>query len=86
MPSCQAAQGVGGAHFARGSPRAAALYSASMGSEDHVVGDNAQPSPSPNRADDKLLGEVYDQLRAIARRRLAQESPGHTLQATALVN
>ena len=57
-----------------------------MGSEDHVVGDNAQPSPSPNRADDKLLGEVYDQLRAIARRRLAQESPGHTLQATALVN
>jgi RNA polymerase sigma factor (TIGR02999 family) len=29
---------------------------------------------------------VYDQLRAIAQQRLAQEAPGHTLQATALVH
>jgi RNA polymerase sigma factor (TIGR02999 family) len=34
----------------------------------------------------ELLAQVYDQLRAIARQRLAMEAPGHTLQATALVN
>jgi RNA polymerase sigma factor (TIGR02999 family) len=39
----------------------------------------------PNDSPD-LLGQVYDQLRAIARKRLAQEAPGHTLQATALVH
>jgi RNA polymerase sigma factor (TIGR02999 family) len=39
------------------------------------------PTDSPD-----LLGQVYDQLRAIARKRLAQEKPGHTLQATALVH
>jgi RNA polymerase sigma factor (TIGR02999 family) len=33
-----------------------------------------------------LLEVVYDRLRAIARHRLSQESPAHTLQATALVN
>ncbi|HEY7087281.1 MAG TPA: ECF-type sigma factor [Tepidisphaeraceae bacterium] len=38
------------------------------------------------QGDGELLAEVYDQLRAIARSRLAQESPGHTLQATALVH
>ncbi len=30
--------------------------------------------------------ELYNQLRAIARRRLAEQQPGQTLQATALVN
>jgi RNA polymerase sigma factor (TIGR02999 family) len=34
----------------------------------------------------KLLPEVYDQLRALARARMAQENPGNTLQATALVH
>jgi RNA polymerase sigma factor (TIGR02999 family) len=43
-------------------------------------------SPLAPGADEALLDAVYDQLRAIARHRLAGEAPGHTLQATALVN
>jgi len=39
-----------------------------------------------NDAADKLLPLVYDQLKAIARVRMNQERPGHTLQATALVH
>jgi RNA polymerase sigma factor (TIGR02999 family) len=35
---------------------------------------------------DRLVPLVYDELRAIARRRMAQEREGHTLQATALVH
>jgi len=34
----------------------------------------------------RLLPVVYDELRKLARRRLAQEKPGQTLQATALVH
>ncbi len=34
----------------------------------------------------ELLAAVYDQLRAVAQRRMAEENPGHTLQATALVH
>jgi RNA polymerase sigma factor (TIGR02999 family) len=34
----------------------------------------------------RLMALVYDHLRSIARERLAGERPGHTLQATALVN
>lgn len=34
----------------------------------------------------ELLGLVYDQLHAIARRRMGDERASHTLQATALVN
>lgn len=37
-------------------------------------------------AKDKLIPLVYDQLRRLARRQMAQERPGHSLQATALVN
>ena len=38
-------------------------------------------------ADDKqLLAQVYDQLRAIARARIARERAGHSLQATELVH
>jgi RNA polymerase sigma-70 factor (ECF subfamily) len=37
-------------------------------------------------AAEALLALVYDELRAIARRRMAGEKPGHTLQATALVH
>lgn len=33
-----------------------------------------------------LMGLVYDELRAIAQVRMNDERPGHTLQATALVN
>lgn len=35
---------------------------------------------------DKLLPLVYDELRQLASRRLSQENPGQTLQATALVH
>jgi RNA polymerase sigma factor (TIGR02999 family) len=37
-------------------------------------------------APEKLMPLVYDELRRIARRRLARERAGHTLQTTALVN
>ncbi len=37
-------------------------------------------------ADPPLVDRVYAQLRAIAQRQMNQERPGHTLQATALVN
>ncbi len=37
-------------------------------------------------APDRLLPLVYDELRKLASRRIAQEKPGQTLQATALVH
>ena len=38
------------------------------------------------RAAEKLLPLIYDELRRLAAQRMAQESPGNTLQATALVH
>src|SRR5262245_56504227 len=38
------------------------------------------------RAPEKLLPLAYDELRRLAAARMAQESPGQTLQATALVH
>jgi RNA polymerase sigma factor (TIGR02999 family) len=38
------------------------------------------------RAVDELLPLVYDELRQLAAQKLAQEKPGQTLQATALVH
>jgi RNA polymerase sigma factor (TIGR02999 family) len=38
------------------------------------------------RAADELLSLIYNELHTIARSRMAGESPGHTLQPTALVN
>src|SRR5581483_12199337 len=38
------------------------------------------------RAAEQLLPLVYDELRKLAAHRLAQEKPGQTLQATALVH
>ena len=38
------------------------------------------------KAADKLLPLVYEELRLLAAQRLSQESPGQTLQATALVH
>ena len=38
------------------------------------------------RAADQLLPLVYDELRRLAAQKLAQERPGKTLQATALVH
>jgi RNA polymerase sigma-70 factor, ECF subfamily len=34
----------------------------------------------------RVLPQIYDELRALAAQHLRQERPGHTLQATALVN
>jgi RNA polymerase sigma factor (TIGR02999 family) len=39
-----------------------------------------------SRAAERLLPLVYDELRKLAARRLARESPGQTLEATALVH
>ncbi len=38
------------------------------------------------QAAERLLPLVYDELRKLASARMAQENPGHTLQATALVH
>src|SRR6266853_3446605 len=38
------------------------------------------------KAADELLELVYQELRQLATRKMAQESPGHTLQPTALVH
>jgi DNA-directed RNA polymerase specialized sigma24 family protein len=38
------------------------------------------------QAAEQLLALIYDELRRLAARKLAQESPGQTLQATALVH
>ncbi len=38
------------------------------------------------QASDQLLALLYDELRRLAAEKLAQERPGHTLQATALVH
>ena len=35
---------------------------------------------------DRLMPLVYNELRRLARRYMRSENPGHTLQATALVN
>jgi RNA polymerase sigma factor (TIGR02999 family) len=37
-------------------------------------------------AAEQLLSLVYEELRGMARQKMAQEAPGHTLQPTALVN
>ena len=46
---------------------------------------NAIEQGDPHAAE-RLLPLVYDELRRLAARTLARESPGHTLQATALVH
>jgi RNA polymerase sigma factor (TIGR02999 family) len=43
-------------------------------------------SRGDSRAFDQLVPLVHDELRRLARRCMAHERPGHTLQATALVN
>lgn len=40
----------------------------------------------PGRSAEELLPLLYDELRALAERRLAREAPGQTLQPTALVH
>ena len=48
-------------------------------------GPGSPPPRSPSRARE-LLPLVYDELRRLAAQRMARESPGQTLQATALVH
>ena len=43
-------------------------------------------SRSSEQIRDRMLKLVYDELRRLAAARLARESPGHTLQPTALVH
>src|SRR4249919_4158484 len=54
-----------------------------MGDVTRILADIEQGDP---RAADQLLPLVYDELRKLAAVRLAQEKPGQTLQATALVH
>lgn len=42
--------------------------------------------PGPVVSEEELLPQVYEQLRRTAQKYLAQERPGHTLEATALVH
>src|SRR3954449_12340563 len=49
----------------------------------HILSAIEQGDPS---AAEQLLPLVYDELRKLAAQRLAQEQPGQTLQATALVH
>ena len=46
---------------------------------------NAVEQGDPSAAE-QLLPLVYDELRKLAAQKMAQEKPGHTLQATALVH
>lgn len=48
--------------------------------------DQQPPVPGAPRGEGVLSESIYNHLRAIAQKKLAQERPGHTLQATALVH
>jgi RNA polymerase sigma factor (TIGR02999 family) len=50
------------------------------------VGELLRQANDPAAASEELLPLVYDELRAIARRRMTEERGAHTLQATALVH
>lgn len=56
-----------------------------MSSESREPRDETAPRDA-RRAVDSLLPVVYEQLRTIARQRMASERKDHTLQATALVH
>ena len=55
-------------------------------SNDDVTGLLQRWQAGDAHALERLLPLVYDELRRVARARLRQEQPGHTLQATALVH
>ena len=54
------------------------------------MNDRAETPPPDARgewhASDELIPAIYEELRRLAARKMAQEAPGHTLQATALVH
>src|SRR5262245_61304835 len=64
-------------------PRRRSTASVSMTDVTHILSAIEQGDP---KAADQLLPLVYDELRKLAVRKLAQEKPGQTLQATALVH
>lgn len=60
-----------------------------MTSEEHTPAEGEVTrilKETPEGAEEKILPLVYDELRSIARSRMAAERAGHTLQATALVH
>jgi RNA polymerase sigma factor (TIGR02999 family) len=54
-----------------------------MGDVTRILTDIEQGDP---QAAEQLLPLVYDELRKLAAQKMAQENPGQTLQATALVH
>src|SRR4051812_16489022 len=81
-PGC----GENPAHGPGGAPKLRACYlrrSPAMSDVTYILEAIEHGGP---RAAEKLLPLVYDELRKLAARRLAQERPGQTLQATALVH
>src|SRR2546429_1429045 len=62
---------------------AAAIKASGVSELTHIL--NAIEAGDPHAAA-QLLPLVYDELRKLAAQRLAQEKPGQTLQATALVH
>jgi RNA polymerase sigma factor (TIGR02999 family) len=64
-------------------PEAAGRYPACMTEVTRILCQIEQGDPS---AADQLLPLVYDELRKLAAIKLANERPGQTLQATALVH
>jgi len=59
------------------------VYSAVMSDVTRILSAIEQ---GDRRAGEQLLPLVYEELRQLAAAKLAQENPGHTLQATALVH
>ena len=71
------------AHDRKGSYRPSLLYSFVL---NEVTGILSAIERGDRTAAGKLLPLVYDELRKLAAQKLAQEKPGQTLQATALVH
>ena len=60
-----------------------ALHNGAMSDVTRIL---SQIEPGDPAAAEQLLPLVYDELRKLAAAKLAQEKPGQTLQATALVH
>jgi len=73
-------------HFHRSRPAARVSYIFMSSSGEDLTGIMASVSSGDATAAARLLPLVYDELRKLASRRMSRESPGHTIQATALVH
>ena len=71
------------AGYTRGSSSAFSLKATPMSDVTRILSEIEQGDPS---AAEQLLPMVYEELRKLAAQKMAQESPDHTLQATALVH